>query len=356
MEEQLARKWFIKCIISLLAVLAAVALIMIVADPYFHYHKPLSFLSYRLYEERYTNDGISRSFDYDAIITGTSMAQNFKPSEMDALFGTNSVKETFSGAGYQELSENLERALARNPDLKTVLWVVDYNGFLRDYDWTQYENYPTYLYDDNVLNDTAYLFNKSILYHGVLSNIGMTLKQEESTSMDDYSSWEKDCGLEYIMQSYDRESLKRETDTDFGQEEKDKVIKTIDTNIVQLINKYPDVTFYIMYPPYSICYWDALVIKGTLSRQLQAEQTATELLLQCPNVKLYNFFDQYDVICNTDYYCDDGHYNATVNSMILNWIAEGTGLVTKENYLEKLQSEEEFYSAYDYDSIYEGLQ
>ena len=354
-EETLAKKWFVKCLVTILALLALVAAVIIIVDPYFHYHKPFSFLSYRLYEERYVNDGISRNFDFDAIITGTSMAQNFKPSEMDALLGTHSVKETFSGAGYQELSENLERALSRNPDLKTVLWVVDYNGFLREYDWAQYENYPTYLYDDNLFNDTAYLFNKSILYHGVLSNIRMTLGGIESTTMDEYSSWERDCGLEYIMQSYDRENVKPAADGDFGQEEYDMVVKTIDTNILQLVNRYPDVTFYLVYPPYSICYFDALVLKGTLERQLQAEQVATELLLQCPNVKLYNFFDQYEVICNPDYYCDDGHYNGEVNSMMLRWISQDIGLVTKENYLDKLEVEREFYSGYDYDSIYEDL-
>ena len=84
-----------------------------------------------------------------------------------------------------------------------------------------------------------------------------------------------------------------------------------------------------------------------------AEKAATELLLQCPNVRLYNFFDRYPVVCNPDYYCDDGHYNAEVSSMILGWMAEGTGLVTKENYLEKIEEELEFYLNYDYDSIYE---
>lgn len=106
-SEAAARKWFCRCLSILAGLLILTGLVVVVVDPYFHYHKPFSFLSYRLYEERYTNDGISRHFDFDAMITGTSMAQNFKPSEMDELFGTNAVKETFSGAGYQELSENL---------------------------------------------------------------------------------------------------------------------------------------------------------------------------------------------------------------------------------------------------------
>ena len=353
MEQELARRWFFRCVGILAAAFFAEALLVVIVDPYFHYHKPLPFLSYRLYEERYINDGISRHFDFDAIITGTSMAQNFKPSEMDALFGTHSVKETFSGAGYQELSENLERALKRNPAITTVLWTVDYNGFLRAYDWVQYEDYPTYLYDDNPWNDVSYLFNKDVLYHAVLPNLAMTLKGQPPTTMDEYSSWERETGLHIIMQSYDRENVSPEPDLTFDEEERRAVTQTIEQNITRVVNQYPDVTFYIFYPPYSICYWDALHIKGTLERQIMAEQTATELLLQCPNVRLYNFFDQYQVVCDPDYYCDDGHYSGEVNSMILRWMAEGTGLVTKENYRDKIQTELEFYLNFDYDSIYE---
>lgn len=356
MEEQQAKKWFLKCIGFLTATLVILALIMIIVDPYFHYHKPFSFLSYRLYEERYTNDGISRHFDYDAVITGTSMTQNFKTSEMDALFGTKAIKQTFSGAGYQELSENLERALERNPNVQTVIWAIDYNGLLRDATWKQYDSYPTYLYDNNPFNDASYLFNKAVFYHGVLPNVVMTLTGEPSTTMDEYAAWERECGLEQIMWSYDRDKVNINVPTDFDDDEIALVTKTITQNVISLVNRYPDVTFYLFYPPYSICYWDALHIKGTIFRQTSAEKVATELLLECPNVRLYNFYDRYEVVCNPDYYCDSGHYNAEVNSMLLKWMADGTSLVTKENYLERLQAEQDFYQNYDYDSIYIGLE
>lgn len=352
MNQTEAKKWFLKCLAGLGLLLALTAAIVILVDPYFHYHKPFPFFSYRLYQERYINDGISRHFDFDALITGTSMAQNFKPSQVDALFGTNCVKETFSGAGYQEISENLDRALSRNKELKTVIWALDYNGFFREYDWVQYEDYPTYLYDENPFNDVSYLFNKAILYHGVLANVAATLSGSPSTTMDEYSSWQQETGLDRILLSYDRDHVDLNDPTDFGEEERRAVTETITLNVVNVVNKYPDTVFYIFYPPYSICYWDALNLKGTLSRQLMAEQTATELLLACPNVKLYNFFDQYEVICNPDYYSDDGHYSGEINARILNWIADGTGLVTKENYLERLEQEREFYSGFDYNSIY----
>lgn len=351
-EKKQSKKWFKKCIIGLLGTIFLVFVVVYVFDPYFHFHKPFSFVSYRLYDERYTNDGISRHFDYDAMVTGTSMAQNFKTSEMDALFGTQSVKETFSGAGYKELSENLERALERNPDLKTVIWTMDYNALIREKDWTQYEGYPTYLYDDNPWNDVSYIFNKSILYHGVLPNVTKTLLRQPSTTMDEYSSWNKETGLEYIMQSYDRWEEKADMIAGLTQEEWDMVTANVRENFVAMINQYPDTTFYIFYTPYSICYWDFLNQEGMMQMQFDAEQIATELLLECPNVKLFNFNDQYDVITNTDNYRDKEHYSAQINSKILEWIASDIGLVTKDNYLERLEIEKEYYLNYDYESIF----
>ena len=351
LKKQTPGKWFFKCILTLMILLILTAFMTILVDPFFHYHRPLPFLTYRLYEERYTNDGISRHFDFDALITGTSMAQNFKPSEMDALFDTHSVKETFSGAGYRELAENLDRALSRNQELKSVLWTLDYNGLLRSADWAQYEEYPTYLYDDNPFNDAPYLFNKSIFYHGVLHNLIMTLSGAPSTTMDEYSAWERETGIDRVLSSYDRSELKRESG-EFRQQDLETVTETITSNIIRIVNKYPDTTFYIFYTPLSICYWDSYHFSNTLERQICAEQTATELLLACPNVKLYNFFDQYDVICDLDYYSDGGHYSAEINSRILQWISEDTGLVTEENYLERLAQERAFYQNYDYESLH----
>lgn len=351
-EKKQSKKWFKKCIISLMGTIFLVFAVVYVFDPYFHFHKPFSFVSYRLYDERYTNDGISRHFDYDAIVTGTSMAQNFKTSELDALFGTQSVKETFSGAGYKELSENLERALERNPDLKTVIWTMDYNALVRDKDWTQYEDYPTYLYDDNPWNDVFYVFNKSVFYHGVLPNVAKTLLRQPSTTMDEYSSWDKETGLEYIMQSYDRWEVKADMINGLTQEERDVVAGNIRENFTDMINEYPETTFYIFYTPYSICYWDFLNQEGMMQMQFEAEQIATELLLECPNVKLFNFNDQYDVITDTDNYRDKEHYSAEINTKILEWMASGIGLVTKDNYAERLEIEKEYYLNYDYESIF----
>ena len=77
----------------MLALLVAQAAVICVVDPYFHYHKPLKGLYYTLDNERSQNDGIIRHFNYDAMIIGTSMAENFKTSEMDELWMTRTESE-----------------------------------------------------------------------------------------------------------------------------------------------------------------------------------------------------------------------------------------------------------------------
>ena len=345
-------KWLKKCITALIAAVAGSFALFWVIDPYFHFHKPFGFISYRLYDERYTNDGISRHFDYDMIITGTSMAQNFKTSEADRLFGVRAVKETFSGADYNELSENLERALKYNGNLKYVIWTMDFNSLMRDKDYKAYEGYPTYLYDDNPFNDVSYVFNKSIWYHGVMTNLYMTLADKPSTTFDEYSSWEKETGYEHIMETYDRWEEKADMAPGLNDDDRVMVEQNVRQNFIELVNKHPDTTFYIFYTPYSIVWWDFMNQEGMMRMQFDAELIATELFLECPNVKLFKFYDKYDIITNLDNYRDKEHYGPHINSKILEWIAAGDGLVTRDNYLERLKAEEDYYLGYDYESIF----
>lgn len=352
-----AKKWFITCISVTAGMLLLLFAVFWIFDPYFHFHKPFSFISYRLYDERYMNDGISRHFDYDAVITGTSMAQNFKTSEADVLFGVKSVKETFSGAGYKELSQNLARALERkqkkNENLRTIIWTMDANAMIRDKDFAGYEGYPTYLYDDNPWNDVQYVFNKDIWYHGVMVNLIRTIAGQPSTTFDEYSSWDKETGYQYVMASYDRWEEKAPDAPHLTEADVEMVTANIRQNFVELVNKYPDTTFYIFYTPYSICWWDFMNQEGMINYYFDAELIATELLLECPNVKLYNFHDKYDIITNLDNYRDKEHYAPHINTMILEWMAEDDGLVTKQNYMERYEKEKEYYLNFDYERIFQ---
>ena len=323
---------------------------MVIVDPYFHYHAPLKGMSYRLYSERYINRGIAKNFEFDAVITGTSMNQNFKTSQMDELFGTNAVKLTFAGAGFQEIKDNLEVALSNN-DVKYVLWGIDYLGLCREHYWKGYSSYPDYLYDENIFNDLSYIFNKTILVEGLVNTVLMNIKGEESMTFDEYSSWEGETGWPAITKFYQR-SEEILPMIDLREDEKWHVKDNITKNIISIAEKYPDTKFLLFYTPYSALYWEDLYRSGGLERQLQIEKITTELLLECENIDLYSFVKETELADDLTKFRDKEHYMSETNIDIMNWIANGQGRVTKDNYLDIIEWEREHYMNYNYDQLY----
>ena len=77
------KKWFGTFLILFMAALVLVGSVVAYVDPFFHYRAPRDFFFYKLYDQRSQNDGITKNFEYDAMVTGTSMAENFKTSLFD---------------------------------------------------------------------------------------------------------------------------------------------------------------------------------------------------------------------------------------------------------------------------------
>ncbi len=346
------RKWFKNSIILMVAVFVAIAALTVIVDPYFHYHRPV--FKYRLLEPRYSNDGISRHFDFDSVITGTSMCQNFKCSMFDELFDAKSVKLPLAGAGYEEISDEMVRAFKRNPDISKVLWVIDYNGLLRKSDWSQYSGYPVYMYDENYLNDGPYLLNKDILYHGTVPNVLMTIAGKESDSMDSYTFDDEPTGASVVYTG--RTAKETPGSATLTDEERSIVEDTFNSNIISVVRDHPETTFYMYFTPYSIYYWEMLDAKGQIEKYIEAQKIATELLLECPNVKLYSFFERTDIICDLDYYRDGGHYSYVVSDIIMDMIANDEGILTKDNYEERIAWQRDYYLNFDYDAYFDEIE
>ena len=126
--------WIIYTTLFTVIALVLFAPITIYIDPLFHYHKPLTNYEYPISNERYQNDGITRHFEYDSIITGTSMAQNFKTSEADQMFHANFIKVCFSGGRFKEIKDNLRRAYDADKNIKYVIASLDNNSLVVDKD------------------------------------------------------------------------------------------------------------------------------------------------------------------------------------------------------------------------------
>lgn len=344
-----------------LLVLVLLAGMVILVDPDFHYRAPLSKKGYSLDDERFQNDGIVRNFDYDAIITGTSVTQNFKTSECDRLFGTKTIKVSYSGGTYKEINDNLKRAFDTGKDIKMVVRSLDYSGsFLigdKDDMNSQLVNpslYPEYLYDNNIWNDVNYFLNKSMLISSLVTIKHMAAGTRQ-ISFDSYNNWNGDYsfGRDAVLATFERGDGQLRKAVQLSESEKQMLLGNLEQNVIDLVSQYPTTEFYLFFPPYSICYWDTARQEGKLEYTLEAERVAIEELLKYDNIHLFSFNDKFDWTCNLDNYKDRVHYGEWINSAILECMSQGKYQLTADNYLDYLQEVEDFYSTYDYEQIYQ---
>ena len=131
------KKFFFKIIGIIVAVVTAMAGIVIWIDPFYHYHKPLSYISYVSGADVYSNDGKLKHFDYDTLTIGTSMAMNFRKEKVDTILGGNSLNVYYLGEGFKVINEGLETALETHPDLKLVVRTVDTTWFVSAVNWEE---------------------------------------------------------------------------------------------------------------------------------------------------------------------------------------------------------------------------
>lgn len=350
--------WLIGWLLLAGTMLGSIADFVYTVDPYFHYHKPdTQKYFYLLNNQRSQNDGISKHFDYDALLTGTSMTENFKTSEFDEIFGVNSIKVPYSGGSYKEMNDNLIIAFKNNPELKTVVRCLDYGRLLDDKDCmrTDLGKYPTYLYDENPFNDVFYLFNKDVIFSRAYK-MELDAKSDDFepgiTPFDAYSRWQDNYsfgvntvlpdGVDYNPSG----KLVRLTD-----EDKKNIYENITQNVTSLADEHPEATFYYFFSPYSAAWWIKYLNDGTICKWFEAEQYAIELILEHENIKLFSFNNRTDITTNLNNYKDVSHYGEWVNSFMLRALHDGKYLLTKDNYKDYLSEEEKIYTTFDYKSL-----
>lgn len=360
------RTWLLSFAVITIVLGIIITSVTVHIDPYMHYHKPLTDqYYYELNNERSQNDGITKHFDYDGIITGTSMAENFRTSEADRIYNADFIKVPYFGGTFKEINDNLVTGLETHPNTKYIIRGLDRYAFEWDKDSMRTDmgiDYPTYLYDRNPLNDTKYVFNRDVLYTG---DCNMLLNHREGknpgiTSFDDYANWMSDFtfGKDTVLHtvftddaSYQKGFSQAEKQIDLTDQEKKKIHDNVIQNITALADRYPDTTFDYFLPPYSAAYWGGLLQGGRFDRQIQLEKYAVSLILPHKNIHLFlwNRFDLFDDLNN---YKDSIHYGEWINTWMLEEMQKDEGRLTEKNYESVIDQEADHYREFDYSTLF----
>ena len=351
-----SKKWFVILLSLTLVVVTAFGGMTYFLDPLLQYGKEPGNLNYRVYNEIYSNPGIAKNYDYNAVLVGSSMVENTNVSELDELFGCKTIKVPYSGASSYNHKTILDVCFGSGNQIDYVFWALDEYALTTDYMTPRYP-LPDYLYDYDKTNDLSYLLNLDVFYFYSTKDIVNTIKGNKQIMMRD-SKMRDSKGIstegvyckENVLESFAYPMENKENKGELFYSE--NLRKNLDQNILSLVDSHPETTFVFYMVPYSIFYWYMEKQNGLIDADFYNVKTALGEILSRRNTEVHFFQDEEEIITNLDNYRDYTHFKPEINSWMSKEIAKRTHVVGEYNYGEVLDGFKGYLLNFSYDSYY----
>lgn len=346
------KKAFKRLLLVIVTGMILVGIFTAVTDPFYHYHKPIAGMPVVLENTVYQTPGAAKSLEYDGAIVGTSMTENFHTSWFDEELGWRTMKLSYSGARTNDLNAILGQVFKNeNPPKHIFMDMNDYQLTVESE--SAFALRPEYLYDEDYLNDYRYLYNHSVFNAGIArcidALVGAKDNIDSAYTWEDESYFSREAAL--AAASADKKMIEANRNNPADKQtlsEKLTLCQENLDNVTPYIAENPETEFIIFLPPYSMLYWEEKVLLDDLADMITVYTYAVEKLLEYPNVRMYYFQYEPDIITNLDNYRDTAHHKPIFNRYIFDCIKENKNQLTKENYKEKFQEMYTFAKEYPY--------
>lgn len=326
------------CLVAL-APYAWVCAVNYYVDPFQYFRKAVRYEPRMYAETRFMNVGFAKYYSYDSIVLGTSMTQNFRPSQMDAVMGGHFIKLSMAGSTPYEEARLLAVAFrSKGESIKAVVWGLDQASWTRPADEREPEEiFPDYLYSPASLQIlTRYLASKDVYY---TSRIALGLPPDPAARIDfdklGYWNGKYPFGCKYVRNSYS--VIAARPDPKAG-ESIEALTGNVDANfaayLVPLAKAHPHTVFYLFIPPYSAAegLYRAQHAPVELSARESLRQRLSQLAASLPNVHLYDFQSMRAITDDLANYQDIYHYSAAINDWMIVYMHSHAGLLVDAGY------------------------
>ncbi len=327
------KKWIYLVIFFIFFWYTLIGILNYIIDPFQLYSQATFFTPSCEKKQRYYNPGFAKHYDYDSILIGSSMVDNFLPSEIKHKLSFNIIKLPIDGASAYENNIMLKCAIETGK-VKNVFLGLDIFTFNGKTTRLQYGegSFPEHLYDNNILNDYKYLLNYNIFIKSYkIIKSYLKGKRNNHYNRDNVYYWGKsgNYGKDILIKEWELKKFnKNYKPINYTYE---KFRKSFESNLLYLIKNNPNINFYIFYPPYSILTWIDVFNKNFLEDSLKFKKYIFESTKDYKNVKIFDFQDIKDITFNLDNYKDISHYSPKINSFIIDSVENNVFLITDDN-------------------------
>lgn len=293
-----------------------------------YFNDPLQYYRYSPYQTLNVNDrwqvaGFIRSFDFDAIILGTSMTQNFSLKLIEKVMHCKPIRLSVAGLSIQEQAIILKASI-KTKKVKTVIWGID-RTYLNYEAGKIQRSFPVELYNQPLLGHVNYLINMSTTHVSIKNMIKRPINHQEHSDLEHYNSWQenfvfsKNVVLKQYQEAISKISLQKTEAKHTKLQSNETQIKNFERDVLQIIIDNPDIRFYVFFPPYSLAHHKMTYQSSKEGHMQEANLRKYMLvrLLNLPNVFLYDFETDLKIIANLDNYKDLTHYSKEINDFMV---------------------------------------
>lgn len=334
MTKSPASKWITKFICFLLAMLLFLSAVAYIVDPFMQFRTKDN--AYFL-QEWYVSGGLIKNYDYDTLILGSSVTQNFN---MDVFRQELGVKPLHVGLGAMttvELAELLNLAY-ETQKADTYYIGVDLPVLNGD---KEESRMPEHLIKNDFLSKIRYLLSYEVWFRYlpvdiafmILDKLGVELPEKfvYQKSIDLLGDWRLDfpySGEDHVLHHH-REGIFSvslvETEGLY-----EGAVECIDTFFEQCDFEKGEHIFF--FPPYSSVCWVEYQLRDQFEIYMQIKQYFIEKALAY-GVTVYDF-QAADFTMDLNHYRDTIHYMPNINDWMVKRFADGNYVVTAENRLQ----------------------
>lgn len=300
-------------------------------DPFYQYHTPFWGLEAVLNDRENQMAGTIRNFQYDSLLVGSSMAENFDTDRLNDAYGCNALKVIRGSGSMADLLYYVEMAEERQ-ELKNVFWCLDIFAMNAPTEVGLFQDgIPPYLETDTFLDDLPYLYNKEILLQKIPTMIVSSARKINTGGAAYNWAADKTFSAESAMRWYDRPE---KAEWRIVKKEPALYEETVRANVKMLaeqLTAHPEIKYRFLIPPYSMLWWDCAWVNGEDEERLYVLEEVLPVLFSFDNVEVYYFLNDRDIICDLDNYMDMIHYCPEINQYMLEQMREGNDRLTVEN-------------------------
>ena len=330
------KKLLIRFLVYTLVLFVLVGAFVWFFDPFYQYHKPFPGIKAVLNDRDNQMPGTIRTFDYDTLLVGSSVAENFNSRYLDEQYACRTLKVIRASGSMADLLYYVNMAEERR-ELKQIVWCLDLFALDAPVEVTLYgDDIPRYLHTETIWDDIPYLYNKEIIFEKIPAMLVSSL-QGVNVGGDAYNwSKGKDFSAAGAMRFYKRPVVNEEPGEIPISEYEGIVRENIDL-LVEQVKAHPEIQYRFLFPPYSLLWWDSSWVNGYLEERIHILEQTMDALLPFDNVEIYYYQNDEEIVCNLDNYMDLVHYSPAINQLMLERMIVGVGRITPDNMEEEIE-------------------